>query len=839
MDPDRWQRLEALFHEALELPPERREAFLREAEPDPSIRRDILRLLEADSDPETLEIGLAERLAELTPDPVAVPSFEGREVGPYRVIRRIGEGGMGAVYLAERADVDRTVALKLVRGALGAPDLVRRFLRERRVLAHLDHPNIARLLDAGVADDETPYFAMEYVEGRPITEYCRSVGASTGARLRLFRDVCAAVSYAHANLVVHRDIKPSNVLATEDGTVKLLDFGIAKLLDEEADATLTRTDVRVGSPAYAAPEQAAGEPITTATDVYALGVLLRELLTGTREPGAGDALSGDLEAICLRAAAPEPERRYRSAEQLRDDISRHLGGLPVEARMPTFRYRAGKFLRRNAAAVAAGVVLVASLGGGLGVALWQGRRAERARADAETALARSETVTGFLTDMFEAADPSQAMGEEITARDLVDRGVERVDELEDDPLLQARILETLADVNGQLGSYDRAGILMERAVSLRRALPGDSALVVALNDWGSTFYQRGLPDSAALAREEALALSTEVLGPEHTESLALMNNLAITYERLGRTEEAEALLRREIELERRAYGPDDPVRSYALNNLGLQLIWKGAYEESESLLRESLRLRVAASGEDNLGSANHMDNLGVMLREAGRYDEAEPLVRRAFEVRRSILGEEHRYFGESLFSLGTLLALRAQPGDLAEADSLLHGALDIYVTTLGADHPGTAYVLHSLGILARRQGDLETAESRFRQALAIRRPASRDAPMVTVQTFDALADVLLEQGDPAEALALAQEGLALAEERLPEGHPVRGAAAAQLGIALAATGDGEAGAQRFGQGIITLADRIGAGHPTTRQLCEAAVAAGVPGAAELEVCREL
>jgi tetratricopeptide (TPR) repeat protein/tRNA A-37 threonylcarbamoyl transferase component Bud32 len=833
MDPDRWQRLEALFHEALDLPPERREAFLREAEPDPSIRRDVLRLLEADADPETLDIGLAERLAELGPEPAGSPSLEGREVGPYRVIRRIGEGGMGAVYLAERDDVDRTVALKLVRGALAAPDLVERFLRERRVLAQLDHPNIARLLDAGVTDDETPYFAMEYVEGRPITEHCQSVGASSGARLRLFRDVCAAVSYAHANLVVHRDIKPSNVLVTDDGTVKLLDFGIAKLLDEEADATLTRTDVRVGSPAYAAPEQAAGEPITTATDVFALGILLRELLTGAREPGAGEPLSGDLEAICLRAAAPEPERRYRSAEQLRDDITRHLTGLPVEARMPTFRYRAGKFLRRHAAAVAAGLVLVLSLGGGLGAALWQGR----ARADAELALSRSETVTGFLTDMFEAADPRQAMGEEITARDLVDRGVERVDELEDDPLLQARILETLAGVNEQLGSYDRAGVLMERAVGLRRSLPGDSALVVALNDWGGTYNNRGLPDSAATAWAEALALSTEVLGPEHGESLALMNNLAIAYDRLGRTEEAKGLFRREIEIERRAYDADDPVRSYALSNLGLQLIWEGAYEESESLLRESLRIRLAAFGEENLGTANSLDNLGVTLREAGRYDAAEPLVRRAFEIRRAILGEEHRYFGESVFSLGTLLALRAGPGDLVASDSLLHQALDIYVSGLGTDHPGTAYVYHSLGTLARQRGDLETAETRFRQALAIRRPASRDGPMVTVQTFDALAAVLIERGEEAEALELAQEGFALAEERLPEDHPVRGAAEAQLGIALAAMGYDAAGS-RFQHGITTVADRLGAGHPATRELCEAAITVGVAGAAELEVCRE-
>lgn len=842
MDSARWQRLETLFHDALELPPDQRAAYLREVEPDETLRADVLRLLDADADPATLDPGAAERLASLVAEPLAssasaTPSLEGRQIGPYRVVRRIGEGGMGAVYLAERSDVDRRVALKLVRGALAAPELVRRFLRERRVLARLDHPNIARLLDAGVTEDETPYFAMEYVEGEAITDHCRRVNASMEAVLRLFRDVCSAVSYAHGSLVVHRDIKPSNVLVTEDGSVKLLDFGIAKLLgDEDDDATLTRTGVRVMSPAYAAPEQVRGEPVTTATDVYALGVLLRELLTGDREPGAGRSLSGDLEAICLRAAAPEPERRYRSADQLSADIGRHLEGLPLEARLPTLRYRAGKFLRRHAAGVAVTVAIVVSLGGGLGVALWQAQRADRAREQAETALERSETVTSFLTDLFDAARPSEARGEDVTARELLDRGVQRVDELGDDPLLQARILRTLATVNMDLGSYPQADSLLARSVAIRRGLPADSELVSDLNIRGRALYFMGLPDSAVVVWTEALELGEALLGEEHSTTLGALNNLAVALGRIGRHAESEAALRRLIQIERRALDPDHPDRAYAMNNLGIELTNRGAYDEAEPLFREVVRIRLAAADSGHPAYAQALDNLGMMLREAGRYDEAEPILRQGLAIRRRVLGEEHRFYGESLFSLGTLLALRAGPGDLAEADTLLNQGLRVYRAALGADNPATAYILHSLGIVAEQRGDLVGAEQRYRQALAIRLGSGRDAPMVAIQTLTALAGVLRRQEVVGDAVARAREGVALAEEHLPADHPVRGAVEAELGIALAAAGDADTGAERFRTGIGIVFARIGADHPGTRRLCDHAASVGIPDAAALEGC---
>jgi len=838
MEQERWQRLQRLFHEAADLPPEERLAFLERSEPDPELRAEVLELLEADMGGDELGSRARRELsALLEPEAALERSLEGRRIGPYRVLRRIGQGGMGAVYLAEREDVAKRVALKLVRGALGAPELVQRFLFERRVLARLDHPGIARLLDAGFTEDETPFFAMEYVEGEPITEHCERAGLPVAERLELFRDVCDAVGYAHSNLVVHRDIKPSNVLVTAAGEAKLLDFGIAKLLDAGDDMALTRTGVRVMSLAYASPEQVSGLPVTTAADVYSLGVLLRQLLTG-RGPAAADGKgdeparkpSGDLEAIVLRAMAPEPERRYRSAEQLRDDVTRHLTGLPVEARLPTLRYRAGKFVRRHAAAVTGGVLLTVSLAGGLGVALWQGRRAETARRQAETALSRSETVTSFLTDMFRAADPAEAKGRQVTALDLVNRGVRRIDQLGNDPQLQARLLETLASVDDALGEYPSASKLAARAVALRRTLPSDSALVGALNLWGTVLDHRGLPDSAADAWSEALERGTRILGEESSEALFARSNLANAYARLGRDSAAEALLRQTVDIQRRVLSPDDPARSNAMNDLALQLTNRGDYDEADSLMREAVRIYETANGDDDPGTAMLLDNYAYVLRAAGRYDDAEPVDRKGLAIRKKVLGDKHRFYGESLFSLGTLLTLRGRPSDLPEADSLLHGALDIFVATLGADHRATAYVLHSLGVLSEERGDLPGAERWLRRALRIRRGSTTDNPAVTVQTLTALADVLRRSGSP-RAGNTAQEAVALAQARLPKNQPERGEAEAELGLVLAARGDSATGRNRFDAGVAAVADIIGRSHPRVARLCADAAGAGLPAPA--------
>src|SRR5688500_3990721 len=437
------------------------------------------------------------------------PALE-RRIGPYRILRELGQGGMGVVYLAARADEQfrKRVALKVIRSGGASEEVVRHFKRERQILAGLDHPNIARLLDGGTTDDGLPYFVMEYIEGEPLLEYCDSRKLPVAERLKLFQAICSAVQYAHRNLVVHRDIKPGDILVAEDGSPKLLDFGIAKLLNPElAGEALIATAMSM-TPTYASPEQARGERITTATDVYSLGVVLYELLTGhlpyrllSRQPleilkaiseqepeKASTAieraenklqrrLRGDLDNILMLALRKEPPRRYASVEAFSDDIRRYLEGLPVKARQPTAAYRTGKFLRRHVAGVAASAVFVGLLIGFAAAMAVQSARVTRERdlAEQERAAAQQERetaqrVSAFLVDLFRVSDPSRSRGETITAREVLDRGTTKIaTELKDEPEVRATLMSTMGTVYSNLGLYDKALSLLEEALQTRKA----------------------------------------------------------------------------------------------------------------------------------------------------------------------------------------------------------------------------------------------------------------------------------------------------------------------------------------------------------------------------------
>ena len=784
-------------------------------------------------------------------------------LGPYRLLSELGRGGMGTVWLAERADdaYHARVAIKIVRGGFADAELARRFRAERQVLADLTHPHIARLLDGGDAPDGTPYLVMEYVDGAAITKYAAERALGLRERLELFLRVCDAVQYAHASLVVHRDIKPSNILVQSDGVPKLVDFGIAKPLVESDEATALIE--RRLTPTYASPEQIRGERITVAADVFSLGVLLYELLTGEQPfgsarastaeqqrrvletdpvapsvavrrradgawPVSARALHGDLDTIVACAMRKETGERYASVRQLAEDIGRYAAGQPVLARPATVGYRARKFVRRHAGAVAAAAALVLALAGGLAATTWQARRAEAARGEAVTALAQANVVKDFLSGLFQATDPRATRGSEVTARELLERGVARADDLADQPAVQAELLGVLGRVQLQLGEYPSASDLIARAVDVRRTLPQgvDSFLVSDINLLGSTFDRLGEPDSAAHYFRQALALGLPVLGDEHDAVMGAMNNLATSLARLGRDAESEQMYRQVIDVQRRVLGPDHVDNAPVLNNLGLQITHHGRYDEAEPLMRETLRLFLAEFGEDHPNTSFGLDNLAMMLREAGRYDEAEPFARRGLAVRRQVFGSDHRFTGESLFSLGTLLALRGAPGDHAEADALLSEALVVYITTLGEDHPGTAYVLHSQGVLAQAQGDIEAAERKYRAALDIRRGSTRDSPRVAVHTLLALGQMLLPS-DTATALPLLREAHSIAVEQLKPGDPVHSRAVIAFAIGTAATGNAMEAAPVFDAAIRSLHERIGPEHPDARAACAAARAAAI------------
>lgn len=692
MTPERWAEVSRLFEAAAALPPEERQAFLDEAcGGDADLGAEVASLLAADERaPAFLEQGAVDLVAgELEPEepPAAV---EGERLGPYRLVRELARGGMSRVFLAERVgdELHRTVAIKrLSTPGWKREDRLGRFRAEGRVLASLSHPHIAQVFDAGVDSHGDPYLVMEHVDGPSITDWCRQRGAPLERRLELVLDVCSAVEHAHRRLIVHRDLKPSNILVDPEGRVKLLDFGIAKLLDPEQsglgeEVPPTRAGLLPMTPEYAAPEQIRGGPITTATDVYGLGLLLFELLVGRRpfdlrgrtaseverivcerdpvrpstaveaapeaaggDPvpsgsgGAGPVLPADLDAIVLRALAKEPERRYGSAQELAEDLRRYLAGLPVLARPSTLRYRAGKLLRRHrkaAAAILAGMLLL----GALTVFYTVRLRAERDQARREAQ--RVAEVTALLRDVFWSADPRHASAGPRTVDELLDRAAVRVRELRTEPLIQAELLHFLALAHFGQGAPSEAEPLFEEALDLRRRHlePPSLELVKSLNHVGwLRLARRDFPAAEALF-EEALEAHRGFPGGE-TEDLAhSLRGLALATDGRGDHRAAEALLRRAVAILREVDGPRNLLVADALRDLGIVLRSGQRYEEAREVLEESLALRRAV-GADHPEVALSLHQLALLAEDRRDPAAAAQYLGQALSIRRAAFGEDH------------------------------------------------------------------------------------------------------------------------------------------------------------------------------------------------------
>ncbi|UCC83771.1 MAG: serine/threonine protein kinase [Gemmatimonadota bacterium] len=816
MHPDRLQQIQELFWQALEREPTERASFLAglRAE-DPDLADDVESLLAADLEAgDFLDGPPSELLAAF--ERYARGLEAGDRIGPYAILKRLGRGGMGSVYLAERADAEyrKQVAIKIVRPGMDTEEILHRFWRERQILANLEHPNIARLLDGGTTPDGHPYLVMEYVDGEPIQRYCDGRRLSVDERLRLFVTVCGAVEHAHRNLVVHRDLKPGNILVTAGGVPKLLDFGIAKLLaplEDSPDTTATRTGLRPMSPVYASPEQVKGGPITTSTDVYSLGLVLYELLTGlrpqtleglsfaeieravcereperpstaigrlnSRTPGEGGPtletiaaarsaspdklrrrLIGDLDNIVMRALNKEPGRRYRSVEELADDIRRHLGGFPVRARPETLRYRAAKFVRRHRVGVAAAALVAVTLVAGMAGTLWQARRAtserDRARTEAETA----QQVAGFLTDLFQASDPTEALGDTIPVREILERGRRRISEtLQEQPEVRATMLTVLGRVYGSLGRYADARALVEEALELRRQAYGtpdprvaetletlgfvlrdgrnteeakpvweealllrrllaasrrddpDGELQIAADAFSLGYVMRDLgePDSAETLLSEALEIRRRIQGEDHLDVILAMGGLAYVMRVQGKLDEAEALYR-EVLASQRALG--DSGRAWlppTLNNLAYVLRLKEDYAAAESLYREALSVHQSLYGEAHHRHNMFLNNLASVLDYQGKYDEVEAVLREALRLERT-----HRPMGDwrlvstLVNGLGRFLSER---GRCAEAEPLLREALEI-IHNLPSGHRWTSEAQSMLGACLGELGRFAEAE---------------------------------------------------------------------------------------------------------------------------------
>jgi serine/threonine-protein kinase len=868
--PERWARVQAIARGAFALRPEERAAYLeRECAGDRDLHLQVDALL-YDPEPQPtagLNLDVVRReQGSLGP---------GRHAGPYRLEREVGEGGMGTVYLAVRDDdaYQKRVAVKVLRGGLLGDEVRRRFRRERQILANLDHPNIARLLDGGTIDDGLPYLVMEYVEGEPIVAYADRRRLSVAERLRLFRSVCAAVQYAHQNLTVHRDLKPSNILVGEGGVPKLLDFGIAKLLGPDTESpglAVTQTQVRLMTPEYASPEQVRGESVTTATDVYSLGVVLYELLTGRRPHVAeGDTLrdlerrivheeatrpsavlahmpgdtaeqvarqraahvdslrrqiAGDLDTVILKALHKEPARRYASAEQLSEDLRRHLEGMPVHARPDTFTYRAGKFVRRHRVGVAMAATVVGLLAAfGVAMAVQAARlREERNRALAAEDRAKREAetarrVSSFLVDLFRVSDPQNSRGQPVTAREILDKGRTRIaTDLKGEPLVQAHLMDTMGVVYRKLALYGASRELLAAALDTRRTLLGEEHLDTAtsMNDLAEALRESGDLKGAEPLYRRALEVRRKLQGNESPEIADSLNNLALLLQQQGRPEEADPMYREALAIRKRLLGPRSFEAAVTMSNLAQNLRARGRSAEAEAMFREVLALRLETLGEDHPRTANSLDHLAQSLHQRGAYAEAETLFRRALAVRRKVLGDEHR---DTTTSMNNLASLLQDKGDYDGAEALYRQVLAVHHKLGEDDDVDRAGVVNNLASLLDDRGDAPGAIRLYREALAIRlKYLGEDHPTVARSRHN-LGRLLAATGQVAEGEALLRKAYETRKARLAPDHPDLAASLAGLAGMLRDKGD-LAESERVYREAVDLRRRIlPAGHPQTAE----------------------
>ncbi len=888
MKPDRWQEIDRVFESVLAMPPEERAARLDElCADDADMRREVEELLDAERASASFlstslgDVAVADALG-------ADATYEaGHRIGPYELLRPVGQGGMSTVYLATRADghYQRTVAIKLIRRGFESAQILHRFRMERQILAGLEHPSIARLYDGGTTEDGFPFLVMEYIEGLPLDRFCDEHERSIDERLALFRDVCLAVDHAHRNLLVHRDLKPSNILVTEAGEVKLLDFGIAKLLAEQAPsvgeasphgaaatgrpatgdpgitalgaidardlvaaetqpgpamrdsrqaadaawlevAADTATGVRPMTPGYASPEQVRGETVTPASDLYALGVVLYQLLAGVSPYGVGtrsqqdleqaiveervpapsesldggDAaearavaaargskpgtlrkrLHGELDAITLKALEKDPADRYSSALALADDLAHHRDRKPVSAVPSTAGYRFRRFVQRNALAVSAGTVVVSLLVALTAVTLLQAARvtrernlaqAERERAQEERE--RAQGVSDFLLGIFAKADPDASRGEDLTVRAVLDESSESLADLADQPERQALYSFTIAGIYRSLGELSRALELYEQAAELR----------------------------------------LELFGEDHMDVAEVFDELAVTHQRQGNYDAAEPPMRRAFAIRERLLGRDNNELLPSLNNLGLLLYRMGNYEQANILLEETARRVEEGEGFYATPTAITRSNYALSLHETGDYEAAEKLYREALAINIELHGEEHSHVSISLHNLASLLA---DNGQLEEAEDAARRALAMRQKLLGEEHPRIVATMTGLAEILFQQERHEEARPLFVRAVDIGRKALGDENWRVGNALTGWARLLLATDETEAAVPMLEEALAIYRAKLPEGHIRTAYAEAVLGGCLSELARTEEAEPLLLRAYPALRDRLTDREPMTR-----------------------
>ena len=809
MDSARFERLRELFHEALQLTDAERGEFLKSAcGDDIELRTDVLGMLAQDKreDP-LLDGGVANAARGLFNQEAG--RFDGlQSFGPYRLKKLLGEGGMGVVYLAEREDLGLLVAVKFLRDAWMSPARRERFAGEQRMLAALNHPSIARLYDADTLADGTPWFVMEYVEGVPITEYCAQRNCPLEERLRLFRKVCEAVQYAHEHAVIHRDLKPSNILVTSDGNVKLLDFGIAKQLDGLPQTVdRTRTALRMMTPAYAAPEQIRGDDVGVFSDVYALGVVLYELLAGRmpvdigcrsiadaerliaehepEKPSASCQRAGgkrtewaDLDVLCQTAIHKDPQRRYRSMEMLIRDVDHYLNGEPLEARPDSLSYRAGKFVRRNRRQVIAAALAFTAVAL---MAAYFTLRLAAARNTAVAAARRSQQVQQFMLNLFGGADQAAGPAEGLRVTALVDRGAQEAQTLRD-PELQTDLYQTLGGIYQKLGKLEQAERLLQSALDRRKSSADASRTEVAesLVAMGLLRVDQAKLDQAEHLVRDGLQRATAARPPDHQAIAKATAALGKVMEARGAYDKAIPLLERAVQLQSERNAPTRDLPE-TLKELADTQFYAGHYQACNDLTRRALALHRGLYGERHPLVADDLINLGAVQFEWGHYTEAEGFHRQALEMVQAWYGKEHPETASTMSMVGRDLIFQKR---FDEAVAMLEESVGIQERVYGPKHPKVANILNELANVALQRERLDEAEARFQRVVEIYRAAYGDRHYRVALALSNLASVYLNRKEYPRAEALYRQAISLYGQTLPADHSYVGIAQIKLGRVL-------------------------------------------------------
>jgi tetratricopeptide (TPR) repeat protein len=838
MTPERWQRVKEVCDVALEREAGERAAFLAEAcAGDGTLLREVEALLAgADTGSDILDRPVWGQVASNHP----LPTF-----GRYRVLRIVGEGGMGVVYEAEQDTPRRSVALKVIKPGLAGAELLRRFERESQVLARLHHPGIAQIYEAGAAVTgfgAQPYFAMEFIHGIPIREYANAHHLTTPQRLLLVAKVCDAVEHAHQRGIIHRDLKPGNILVEESGQPKILDFGVARVTDSDAQAT-KQTDVGqlIGTLAYMSPEQVLADPLEldTRSDVYALGVILYELLAGKppyrispklheavrtireEDPARLSSISrsyrGDVETIVAKALEKDKSRRYASADALAGDIRRHLADQPITARPASLNYQVQKFARRHKVLVAAVAAIFAVLVVGVIVS---SREAVRARRAEQTAQAVNDFLQSDLLAQASAnaqAGPRTKPDPHLEVRTALDRAAERIGgKFSRQPEVEAAIRETIGQTYLNLGFYPQASVQLERALDLNRHLLGDHdpKTLKTLSRLATTADAEGRFKEAESLHRQVLEMRRRLLGPEHPDTLNSMHGLAKAYYGQGKYADAEALDRQTLDSRRRVLGPHHPDTLASMNHLAAVYKQLGKSAQSAAILSDTLEMQRRVLGPDHPDTLTSMHNLALAYHAMGDYGKAESLYSQSVEIKRQDLGPEHP---STLLSMHNLANVYELEGKYAESEALHAQTFQIRTRVLGREHPDT---LDSMGDVARlycSRGKYAEAVSLQTEALNLqRRLLGREHPDTLDATGD-LAAAYAAQGNYNEARLLYSESIEISRRALGPEHPQTLSLLADFGFMYQRQGNYS---QSAGCAATVLAARrriLGSAHPDTMQ----------------------